>query len=189
MRRPGFLPGVLLSAVFAVAAAAVFAVLSPFAGTVFAFRFIVSVLGFVYIGYLLRTSGEAVGRLTVLSLSAAVVAAAWWFHLPLPLYLIVHVLLVWVIRSLYFHSGLLPALADFGLSAAGLLLAAWAASRTGSLLIATWSFFLVQSLFSAIREPASSAQRHAGVTGSSDETRFERSRREADRALKQLANR
>jgi len=186
VRRPRFLPGVLLSAAFAVFAAAAFAVLSPFTGSVQAFRLIVAALGLVYVGYLLRTSGEATGRLTVLSLWLAAALAAWWFFPPLPLYLVIHVLLVWLIRSLYFHSGLLPALADLGLGAAALLLSAWAASRTGSLLIATWSFFLVQALYAAIPDAARATPR--GSSGQ-DDLRFERSRREADRALKQLVSR
>jgi len=186
VRRPGFLPGVLLSAMFAVAAAAAFAVLSPFTGTVFAFRLIVAALGLVYAVYLLRKSAAAVGRVTVMSLWTAAALAAWWFHLPLPLYLTVHVLAVWLIRSLYFHSGLLPALADLALGAAGLVLSAWAASRTGSLLIATWSFFLVQALFASIPETVGSRCKAAPADESAGR-RFERARREADRALKQLA--
>ena len=65
--------------------------------------------------------------------------------LPLAAYVLVHVGLIWLVRSLYYYSGVLPALADFGLGLLGAVFAVWAAQRTGSAWLAFWCFFLAQS--------------------------------------------
>ena len=73
-------------------------------------------------------------------------AATWLAGVPLVGYVLIHVGLLWLVRSLYFYSGVLPALLDLGLSALGLAFAVWAAGRSGSPLLALWCFFLVQAL-------------------------------------------
>jgi len=65
--------------------------------------------------------------------------------LPLVAYVLVHVGLAWLVRSLYYYSGVLPALADLGVSVLGTVFAVWAANRSGSAWLAFWSFFLVQA--------------------------------------------
>ena len=50
--------------------------------------------------------------------------------LPLAGYVLVHVGLVWLVRSLYYYSGLLPALADLASRLLGAAFAVWAAQRS-----------------------------------------------------------
>ncbi len=96
----------------------------------------------------------------------------------------------WLVRSLYFYSGVLPALMDLGLSALSITAAVWAISQSGSVFLATWCFFLVQALFVAI-PPA--VKRNANAAGNATPARnnvienepFERARRQAGRALTQ----
>ena len=64
---------------------------------------------------------------------------------------------VWLVRSLYYYSGLLPALADLGVTALGAAFAVWAAQRSDSAWLALWCFFLVQAFHVLI--PASLTQR------------------------------
>jgi hypothetical protein len=92
---------------------------------------------------------------------------------------------MWLVRSLYFYSGVLPALMDLGLSALSIAAAVWAISHTGSVFLATWCFFLVQALSVAI-PPAVKRKANATRNSAAENEPFERARRQADQALTQL---
>ena len=62
-------------------------------------------------------------------------------------FLLVQAASIWVVRSMYFHTSVLPALLDLGLVTFGLVATAWAILQTSSVMIAIWCFFLTQSLF------------------------------------------
>jgi len=100
--------------------------------------------------YLFSRSEERVGRVTTLSAWIALAAVTWWFAPPLPLYLLIHVAAIWLVRSLYFYSGVMPALMDLGLGALSVSATVWAITRSGSVFLATGCFFLVQALFVTI---------------------------------------
>ena len=112
-------------------------------------------------------------------------AVTWWVAPPLPLYLLIHVGAVWLVRSLYFYSGVLPALMDLGLSTLSISATVWAITRSGSVFLATWCFFLVQALFVAIPQAVKSTSKKQRNTAVESET-FENARRQADQALRQL---
>jgi hypothetical protein len=91
--------------------------------------------------------------------------------------------MLWLARSLYFYAGVLPALLDLGLSALSVSAATWAITRSGSVFLAAWCFFLVQAMFVVI--PGTLKKRATGAADENDDT-FERARRRADAALRQL---
>jgi hypothetical protein len=188
MKRPGFMQGVIVAAVLGFFAAAIVATLAPFVAVGALLRLLVPVLGLAYLLYLLNRSGERLGRITTLTLWIGMTAVTWWIAPPLPLYLMIHVGAIWLVRSLYFYSGVLPALMDLGLNAMSLSAAVWAITRSGSVFLATWCFFLVQALFVTI-PPA--VQRKAQVKRSAPDggEAFERAKRQADAALRQLFTR
>jgi small-conductance mechanosensitive channel len=185
MTRPGFLHGVIAAAVLGLFASAVVATLTPFVGLGAVARLVIPLLGLAYLLYLLSRSAEKLGRVTTLAFWSAMTAVTWWAAPALPLYLLIHVGAVWLVRSLYFHSGVLPALMDLGLSALSVSAAVWAISRTGSVFLATWCFFLVQALFVTIpptvQRKTAMEQDHPSLSGN-----FERAQRQADAALHQL---
>ncbi len=185
MKRPSFIHGVIVAAVFAFFASAVIATLTPFVGFISVIRFVIPALGLAYLLYLFSRSTERVGRVTTLSLWSALAAVTWWLAPPLPLYLLIHVGAVWLVRSLYFYSGVLPALMDLGLSALSITAAVWAITQSGSVFLATWCFFLVQALFVAI-PPAVARNTTPERNTAVENEPFERARRQADRALTQL---
>ena len=185
MKKPSFLHGVIVAAVLAFFASAIVATLTPFVGTGGVFRLVIPGLALAYLLYLFSRSAERTGRVTTLSLWSALAVITWWFAPPMPLYLLIHVGAVWLVRSLYFYSGLLPALLDLGLSGLSISAAVWAASRSGSVFLATWCFFLVQALFVTI-PPAVMRKRNARQQTSADNEAFDNARRQADRALRQL---
>lgn len=187
MRQANFIQGALVAAVLAFAASATIAALTPFLGTAAVLRLVIPGLALCYLLYLFSQSTARVGRITALTIWSCVAAITWWASPSLPLYLLIHVLAVWLLRSLYFYSGVLPATADLGLSAFSVIAMVWAVSRTGSAFLAIWCFFLVQALFVAI-PPALRSNRGRSTDEPLATDRFERARRQADRALRQLAS-
>jgi hypothetical protein len=185
MKKPTFFHGVAVAVVLAFAASAVIGALTPFVGIGSVVRLVIPAVSFAYIIYLLRCSAERLGRITVLALWSALAVATWWYSPSLPYYVFVHVGAVWLVRSLYFYTGIFPALMDLALSAMSVTAFIWAISRTGSVFLAVWSFFLVQALFVAI--PSSIAKRkETGGSPAIDSAQFDRARRQADHALQQL---
>lgn len=185
MRRPTFMHGVIVAAVLAFIASVVVATLTPFIGLSSVVRLMIPALSFAYILYLLRSSYEHTGRITTLSLWSALAIVTWWISPPLPFYVLTHVGAVWLVRSLYFYSGIFPALMDLGLSAFSVSAFVWAVSRTGSVFLATWCFFLVQALFIAIPPAIKKSCRTSDSPGNEP---FDRARRQADEALRALIN-
>jgi hypothetical protein len=186
MKAPTFLQGAIAAAFLAFLASATIATLTPVLGLGAVLRLAAPLLAAAYLFYLLRASGQRTGRLATLSLWAAFVAVTWWAAPALPLYLLLHAGAVWLIRSLYSYSSLIPALMDLGLCVLSALAFGWVFMRTGGVFLATWSLFLVQALWVAI--PARMGGREA-LRATAGNERFNRARRQADEALRQLLNR
>ena len=185
MKRPSFFHGVIVAAVLSFFASAIVAALLPFVGLGAVIRLVIPALGLAYLLYLFSRSEERVGRVTTLFLWSALAAVTWWIAPPFPFYMLIHVGAIWLVRSLYFYSGVLPALMDLGVSTLSISATVWAMSRSGSVFLAVWCFFLVQALFVTIPPAIKSAQKAQRNTAADTEN-FERARRNADQALRQL---
>jgi hypothetical protein len=182
VKRPGFFEGALVAATASLAGGACYAALTTLFPAAAVLRLLIASLALAYLVYLLRRSEERVGRISVLVLWLAAAAALWALHAPPLLYLSAHLGLLWLVRSLYFHSSLVAALTDLGLVALGLAAALWASSQTQSIALALWCFFLVQALYVAI--PARIAGRGDGAALAED--RFQTAHRAAEAALRRL---
>jgi hypothetical protein len=182
--RPSLAQGVAAAFAASLSGAALLAVLSPAMGAGSALRVVIALLGLAYLLYLLSHGGNRTGRLTALvswMLGAALVGLT---SPPLAAYVLVHVGMLWLLRTLYFRARPLPALADLGLTALAAAFGAWAALRSGSALLALWCFFLVQAFFAAIPPLVGrSRDTHAGSTGE-DAPGFEEDARAFDRAYR-----
>jgi hypothetical protein len=187
MKRPTFFEGVGVALAASVSGGILFTVLgSVFAGG-WLLRLLVAAIAFAYVIYLLRRSRERIGRVVVIAGWLVAAAAGWWLQPPLVLYLLLHIGLIWLIRSLYFYGSLFSSLADLGLSGLGLAAAVWAANHTGSLLLGLWCFFLVQALFAAIpRDLRHKAGGEHAVRDSEDH--FQHAHRVAQAALRKLSS-
>ena len=150
MRRPGFLGGVAVAVVLALGAAAVWEALSPLFGVRSTLRVVMLFTGFAYIGYLLSLGRWRPGALTALALWAVASLTAVWLLPSTTALFLVLAGLIWLTRSLFFHDGVLAAAADFLMTAFAVVLTVAAIERTGSVAMATWSFFLVQAAFCVI---------------------------------------
>ena len=184
MRTPSFFNGVLLAFALSFFAAVAFAALTLVWMPGLVIRLVIAGLGLAYILYLFRHSGERVGRVTTVVLWTLGTLAAWVFSPSVAIYLLIHAGMVWLIRALYFASGVVPALLDLGLSGLALAAAVWAAGQTGSVFLAVWCFFLVQALFVAIPRCLRNDVPRSDAVCADDP--FERAHRNAEAALRRL---
>jgi hypothetical protein len=199
-RRPTLAHGLVAAVALSLAGGAVLAALALVLDAGTAFRAVVAMLGFAYVLYLLGQSGRRAGRATALVAWCLAAAMGWLLAPPLGVYVLLHVGLIWLVRSLYFHSSPLSALADLGVAALGTAFAVWAGLRSGTAGVALWCFFLVQAFFISI--PAAVGHGRAGRRIDADdaalggrepfseqalERAFERAHRAAETALRRLA--
>jgi hypothetical protein len=183
-RQPSFTRGLGAAFVLALCGGALLAALAPWLGGYTALRVVIALVGFAYVLYVIGTSGERVGRITTIAGWCVAASAVWLVGLPLVGYVLVHVGLVWLVRSLYHYSGVLPSLVDFALSLLGVAFGAWAAQRSGSVWLALWCFFLVQAFHALI--PASLTKR--GRLGAETEDAFAHAHRAAEAAVRRLTS-
>ena len=150
MKQPGFPEGVFVAAALAIIASVCTTVFAPLIGFPATARLLVPVLALGYLLFLFSRNRKRSGQLVMLATWGLMALLAWWLTPPLPLYLVIHAGALWLVRSLHFHPGLLPALLDMALVAFGVIALSAVLSRTGSVLLGCWCFFLVQALFVAI---------------------------------------
>lgn len=174
--------GVLAAVVLSACGAALFAALTPPLGAAVALRFVAALLGLGYVVYSIGQSGQRIGRIATLVVWLVVAAGAWVGGLPVAAYVLVQVGFIWLVRSLYFYSGVLPALVDLGLTALGVAFAVWAGDRTSSAAIAFWCFFLAQAFHVLI--PATLTGRSASFD---ENDGFDRAHRAAEAALRRMS--
>ncbi|MCG7950054.1 MAG: hypothetical protein JAZ17_27960 [Candidatus Thiodiazotropha endolucinida] len=185
MKRPGFLEGVGVALVATIGGGVLFSALTTVFVTDFVLHLLIATMGLIYVIYLLCRSGEKVGRLTSVSVWLAAAVVIWLMGLGLPLYLMAHLGLVWLIRSLYFYSSLISVLADLALVLFGLAASVWALLQTGNLFLSVWSFFLVQALF-VIPNTWKRASKQATTVDSTDDG-FQLAHRTAEAALAKIS--
>lgn len=186
MKRPTFMEGAVVAAAASVAGAVFFGALT----TVFAMdpvlRLLIAVIGLAYVIYLLRRSGERVGRISVLAAWIVLAATIWWLSPSFSVYLLLHVGMIWVIRSLYFHSGILSSAADLGLNALALAAGVSGGLYTSSIFLGVWCFFLTQALFVTL--PAASGWRgQESKPHPPPNDRFDQAHRAAESALRKFS--
>lgn len=181
---PSFLEGAVLALIAALAGTLAYSAFDLVLPGAVALRLVVATLGLGYLLYLLGRSHERIGKVTIFALWLAAAGLFWVFSPPLTLYLLVHLAMLWVARSLYFHQGPLAALADLGLTAVGLIAALGAYLHTGSLFLSLWCLFLMQALFVFIPSRAGVVNRDAN----DEEERFRRAHRAAEAAVQRLSS-
>jgi len=187
MKQPTFLEGVGIALAISLAGSVLYTAMDAVFPGVQVLRLLIAGSGLAYVVYLLGRSPERVGRITAAAAWLLVAGVLWFTQPPLLLYICVHLGTLWLIRSLYFYSSALSALADLGLNGLALAAAIWAVTRTGSVFLGIWCFFLVQALFVAIpkrinRKPG------AVPAGHESADRFQHAYRAAETAVRKLSS-
>lgn len=186
MKRPTFLSATGLALLMAVTAGIGFAMLAPIIGPASSLRLLISGLGLLYLGWLLRGRRQPAGRVTAIAAWLLLSGVAWFLAPSLLTYLFLHVAMLWLVRSLVHYRSSLPALLDLGVSVLSVAAAAWAARHSGSVFLAAWSFFLVQA--AAIAIPARLLERPETEAVHENDA-FDQARRRADAAFRELITR
>lgn len=184
--KPTFPEGALLAAIVSVLGGMLYHVLKPVYGSAPVLHVLCALIGLSYVLYLLLRSHVRVGFLTMLAgwaIGATVIACA---SPSVLLTVCGHLGLVWLTRVFIYHSSVLAALVDLGLTAFSLIAAAWAVTQTQSLIVTLWCLMLVQAMFTWIPSPAR-AVTAAAYAPVSDHERFERVQRTAEAAIHALS--
>ena len=186
MKRSTFLQAALSGLGISIIAAIGFHLFSIVLPTDLTIRGLIAGAGFIIMVQLIRASGERVGMITSITLWIVMSVALVWLQPPLAHYLAVHVIFIWLIRSVYFYSSVLASMLDLALCAASICAAAWAAFHTGNVFLSFWSFFLVQALHGSI--PLNFNPDRASHSTRIAVTRFEQAYRVAQGALGKLSS-
>ena len=153
----------------------------------FTVKLLMTGLSFFYLLYLLSRSHEAIGRLSVVLVWFVITIALWFFSAPVLLFVSTQLVIIWLVRSIYFYSSLFSAAADLALSALSMATAMWTISHTASPFLTLWCFFLTQALFVLIPRSINSAINNTANQQHS-ETSFQHSYRVAEAAVMKLSS-
>ncbi len=186
MKSPALLDGVTFAVIVSLGAALAALLLGGLVIYGVVFELLLYAATLAYLLYLLKRSQARIGRVVAIATWAVISLACWFFDVALLQQVLVQAGIIWLVRSLYFHSSLFTALLDFGLVSAGLAAAAWALVSTGSVAAALWSFFLLQSLFCWLPQLA---RRHQGENPVSNQNQssFQSAHRVALDAVRKLS--
>ena len=198
MKKPNFYHGIAVAFLLSFFGSALFAALTPLYSGQWVLRVIITLLALVYQLYLLISSAARAGKATTLIIWITMSGFCWFLTPPLLVYILIHIGMIWLVRSLYHYQSVIAATADMGLNALSLVAAIWAFESTESLFLSLWCYFLLQALFVAIpanlKRATSSPLTSPPLTSTSltsmeqatqDET-FQRAYRSAEAALRRM---
>lgn len=152
MKGPGILKGIIFAILASLASGLTFMILPLVLGSATSSSLIIMGLSLSYLIFLLRHNDIRQGRVLVFSVWGLLGLSCWLLGLGLVEQVLINISLIWIVRSLYFHSSVTAALLDLILIVMAAGAGVWAALQTSSPIVAVWSFFLCQSLFGAIPE-------------------------------------
>ena len=184
MKPIRFIHGVGAALVLSFFGSAIFVSLTSVLASAVLLKLLIALLALAYLGFLLSYSKERLGRPTAIAFWLAGTLLAWYYAPSLITYTVLHLGMLWLLRSLYFYASALAALFDLGLTGLALSAALWAAQSTHSVFLTIWCFFLVQAVFPAI--PAS-LRRGSPPPHSDQNQKFSRAQRSAEAALRRIS--
>ncbi len=151
---------------------------------------LIAALGLGYIAYLLAASPSRRGRV-ILGVGSVIILLGTCIVNPTAgVASLLAVGMIWLVRSVLYHSGLFLALWDGALCAVSIICALGTALSTHSLWLTVWVFFLLQALFVCL--PQQFATPRHGRSGRSplgQDDAFARAHRAAEDALQAMAQR
>lgn len=187
MKKISFLDGVGIALLVSLIGSILFYVLGGVLALGGVLRLVIALSAFIYLLYLLRRSNERVGRVTVLVFWSVATVSSWFMGLPILFYVLVHLVMLWLVRSLYFYSSILSAIADLGLGGLGLLAAIGTAYQTQNIFISLWCFFLIQALFVYIPKTLGKGDNKSRPI-KHGMSRFDQAHRDAESAIRRLSS-
>jgi hypothetical protein len=159
-------------------------------GVSMAWKAAIVLLASAYIVYLLARSSRTASRTTFAVLSVLVLLASLGFEIRWSVVALIAVALIWGIRAYAYSQSLVVTLLHGGICLLGLSAALWAYAHSGSIALASWSFFLMQAAFGLV--PPRLAGRilaEGSVTGEQEVDSFVLAYQAAQKALGRLRSR
>ncbi len=181
-----FNEGLLVAFIASILGSITFYVVSSVFSDSLSVKLLITGLNFFYIVYLMSRSKYQTGRLSVISAWLMITITLWFFWPTVPVFLVFQLLTIWLIRSIYYYSSLIPTVADFGLTLSGIAIALWVNSFTASLFLTLWCFFLAQALF-VILPKSISPMTNSNTKNSNSEADFQQAYRVAEVAIRNLS--
>ncbi len=150
----------------------------------------IAVLSLGYLVYLLAISPSRRGRFVLGLGSAAILIGACLVSPATAVTGLLAVALIWLVRSVLFYAGLLPALWDGALCTLSVICALGTGISTNSPWLTVWVFFLLQALFVYIPRRFGRSQHDPyGQRVQTEPDAFARAHRAAEAALQAMAQR
>lgn len=146
--------------------------------------FAIGLTAILYLAYLCRKSRLRAGKVTITISCLIILSAAMLIFKTLSGLLLFAVGIIWIVRSLLFYSGILPAGADSLLCIMSLALADRAVSAGGGIVTGVWVFFLMQSLWVLIPEYFN--QQRPKQRNVRNQSRFNRAYETAEEVIRKL---
>jgi hypothetical protein len=185
-RQLTFIEGAGMALLISIAGSVLFSGLASLFSGGFVFRLLVSVLALSYIVYLLVRGTERTGRISVLLFWSVLMCLNLLLVDSILLYLSLHIIAIWLIRSLYYYNSLFSSLTDLLLTVFSLVAAIVAWNMSHSLLLGLWCFFLLQALFIYIPVDFARRDRNESLNTSTGDT-FEHAHQSAQLALHKIS--
>lgn len=160
MQRPTLLEGIVVALIISLMISPLGFMLRLWLGGGMGAKAWIVMIAYAYIVYLLIQSPRPAGRTLLAGLSALALLGS--LALETRGVVLAAMAVIAGVRACAYSQGLLSACLHGSLCLCGFGTALWAYWQSGSLLLATWSFFLLQALFvwipSRLRSPASTTQ-------------------------------
>ena len=179
--KPSFFEGVVFAALASVTGGVLYQGLAPLLSPYLRGSGLILGVSLAYLVYLLRRSDTRVGRIVSVIAWLGIALGALWFRPHLSVLVAIALGFIWLVRSLYFHTRLLTALADLGMTGASYAAGIWAALNTHSVFAVIWCVLLVHATFVALPTLGISGLRTASAPDP-----FKRAQRTAEVALSAL---
>jgi hypothetical protein len=186
MKTATLFEGIFVAFLFSLISSVTYFALSSIFSDSFLIQLLITGLSFAYILYLLSRSKAPIGRITSVVVWTVAVIFLWFFSPPISVFLLIHLLMIWLIRSLYYYSSLFSSLLDFALNGLSVATAFWAANHTDSLFLTIWCFFLIQTLFVLIPQKLKHTTSNESSTLDS-EAEFQNAYRTEESAIEKLS--
>ncbi len=152
MKGPGILRGIAFAILSSLGSGLLLKILPLVLNSATSNALIIMGLSLSYLIFLQKHNDIRRGRVLVFTAWITLGLANWILGSGLIEQVLLNISMIWIVRSLYFHSSLTAAFFDLLLVIVATGAGTWAALQTNSPIAAVWCFFLCQSLFGAIPE-------------------------------------
>jgi len=181
-----FIEGIGIAILISVTGSIFFIAMSSLISGGILFKVLVSFVSSAYLFYLLIRSHEKSGKITVLITWLSSLVICFIAIDSALLYLVTHIVAIWLTRSLFYYNSVLSSLVDLLLSASSLIAAIITWQLTHNLILSLWCLFLIQATYIYIPKQFSKPNTTHN-TISDIEHNFEQAHKSAEIAIRKLS--